>query len=389
MTYRFTSIIILAVGLCSSLNCNGQSECENLTVEAQFLKDEIVQAEIANATHATEIEILRKEADRLGLAIPPAGFYQEISPQSDRYSDLRRRKNDFVCPVSNRINSSLSMYHVVYLRTYKRDSLEHRNQYLKFEIQRLDQALRQDYQPIHQSLGNTAGYVHQTEGLFTQRPIFKGKTYTIAEVDPRALQIEIAPALQNPQVHAFESLSRMYSRPVIFAMNAGMFGSYREPVGLLIKDGRAIGRLNRDTTGYGNFYMQPNGVFYVDNNGRADVVTTQYFFDYSPYRENIRVATQSGPMMITNGRINSTFTPGSHNVHFRNAVGVTRHGKVIFAISKQQVNFYEFAAFLQKQGCVNALYLDGAVSRMYLPAIGETSALYDSNHLGPVLYILE
>ena len=68
---------------------------------------------------------------------------------------------------------------------------------------------------------------------------------------------------------------------------------------------------------------------------------------------------------------------------------MNRSGKVIFAISKQQVNFYEFASFLRELGCVNALYLDGTVSRMYLPAIGETSALYDSNHLGPVFYILE
>jgi uncharacterized protein YigE (DUF2233 family) len=40
---------------------------------------------------------------------------------------------------------------------------------------------------------------------------------------------------------------------------------------------------------------------------------------------------------------------------------------VIFAMSKEQVNFYDFAEFFKAQGCSNALYLDGFVSRLYLP----------------------
>ena len=36
-------------------------------------------------------------------------------------------------------------------------------------------------------------------------------------------------------------------------------------------------------------------------------------------------------------------------------------------MSKVPINFYDFATFFKDQGCSNALYLDGFVSRTYLP----------------------
>jgi len=48
-------------------------------------------------------------------------------------------------------------------------------------------------------------------------------------------------------------------------------------------------------------------------------------------------------------------------------VGILPNNKVIFAISTDFVNFYDFAEYFKNMGCSNALYLDGAVSQMYLP----------------------
>jgi len=48
-------------------------------------------------------------------------------------------------------------------------------------------------------------------------------------------------------------------------------------------------------------------------------------------------------------------------------VGILPDNRVIFAMSKQEVNFYDFAEFFMSMGCKNALYLDGLVSRTYLP----------------------
>ena len=37
-------------------------------------------------------------------------------------------------------------------------------------------------------------------------------------------------------------------------------------------------------------------------------------------------------------------------------------------MSKKTINFYDFASYFKSKGCKNALYLDGFVSRTYLPS---------------------
>jgi uncharacterized protein YigE (DUF2233 family) len=76
-------------------------------------------------------------------------------------------------------------------------------------------------------------------------------------------------------------------------------------------------------------------------------------------------------MMVINGVINDKFVNGSKNLNIRSGVGISNDGNVVFAISNEEVNFYDFAAFFKdKLGCDNVLYLDGAISKMYLPEIG-------------------
>ncbi|MBP6659490.1 MAG: phosphodiester glycosidase family protein, partial [Chitinophagales bacterium] len=58
---------------------------------------------------------------------------------------------------------------------------------------------------------------------------------------------------------------------------------------------------------------------------------------------------------------------GSTKLNIRNGVGILQNGNPIFVMSKQEVSFYDFAKYFKKIGCENALYLDGFVSRTYLP----------------------
>jgi uncharacterized protein YigE (DUF2233 family) len=60
----------------------------------------------------------------------------------------------------------------------------------------------------------------------------------------------------------------------------------------------------------------------------------------------------------------------SKNTHIRNGVGILPSGNILFAMSKERINFYNFASFFKSKGCKNALYLDGFVSRTYLPEKG-------------------
>jgi prepilin-type processing-associated H-X9-DG protein len=152
-------------------------------------------------------------------------------------------------------------------------------------------------------------------------------------------------------------------RRLVFAMNGGMYTVDHGPVGLYIEEGRILHRIDRRVEGKGNFHMQPNGVFGIMENGTAFVKPTAAMQDML----HVRYATQSGPMLIANGIINTNFTPGSKNLHIRNGVGVRADGQVVFAISREPINFHDFATWFQEQGCANALYLDGSVSKAYIP----------------------
>lgn len=75
-------------------------------------------------------------------------------------------------------------------------------------------------------------------------------------------------------------------------------------------------------------------------------------------------------MLLIDGEIHPKFNEGSKNVNVRNGVGVLEDGSVIFAISKEQINLFDFATFFKNKGCKNALYLDDFVSQAYVPSKG-------------------
>jgi uncharacterized protein YigE (DUF2233 family) len=150
-----------------------------------------------------------------------------------------------------------------------------------------------------------------------------------------------------------------------FAMNAGMYTEDQGPLGLLIQEGRKLHALNRDT-GYGNFYLRPNGVFFITRDGKAGICRTQDFSKQKAVRE----ATQSGPMLLIDGKMHPAFKEGSQNVNIRNGVGILPDGRVLMAISTVPINLWDFAAFFRRCGCANALYLDGAISRAWFPEGG-------------------
>lgn len=150
---------------------------------------------------------------------------------------------------------------------------------------------------------------------------------------------------------------------LVFAMNGGMYMEDRSPLGLFIQEGKTVRALNT-RSGYGNFYMHPNGVFYITDKGQGGISTTRAF----RMRKDIRYATQSGPMLLTGGQVHTAFRQGSVNVNVRNGVGIMPDGRMIFAQSRREVNLYDFAMYFKSKGCKDALFLDGFVSRTYLPA---------------------
>lgn len=151
-------------------------------------------------------------------------------------------------------------------------------------------------------------------------------------------------------------------REWIMATNAGIFDPSRRPVGLHIQMGREFTPLST-ADGEGNFYLKPNGVFWIDSSG-AHVAATQA---YKPQR-NVSLATQSGPLLVDKGNIHPAFVPSSTSLRTRSGVGVDKLGHVVFVLSDERVTFYSMATlFRDVLDCPDALYLDGEISAIASP----------------------
>jgi uncharacterized protein YigE (DUF2233 family) len=163
----------------------------------------------------------------------------------------------------------------------------------------------------------------------------------------------------------------------LFTMNAGMYHADLDPVGLYIENGRQFVKAST-TNGPGNFHMKPNGVFFVAN-GKVGILETGQFL-----RRNIRaeLATQSGPMLVINGKLHPRFPSEGVSRKVRNGVGVKDGDTVYFAISEGAVTFTDFAKlFLDRLGTPNALFLDGSVSSLSAPGIDRSGF----RSLGPMI----
>lgn len=155
------------------------------------------------------------------------------------------------------------------------------------------------------------------------------------------------------------------NRELVFATNGGMFNPRHEPNGLFVSEGVTHQPLNL-SSGKGNFYLKPNGVFLIGD-GQARIMPSD---QYPKYNGVVRYATQSGPLLLHEGKIHPSFDPRSTHRFVRNGVGLLKNNQLVFLISRQPVNFYQFAeVFRDYLGCDQALFLDGGISKMYLPAL--------------------
>ncbi len=163
-----------------------------------------------------------------------------------------------------------------------------------------------------------------------------------------------------------------------FAMNAGMYHRDLAPVGLYVEDGVEVAPLVT-RAGPGNFGLLPNGVFCIGMTFR--VIESRTF---KKERPDCRYATQSGPMLVIDGKRHPKLFPDSDSLYVRNGVGVSEDGqRAVFAISDEAVNFHAFARFFRDAlGLKDALYFDGNISRLYAPSLGRHDGGFP---MGPIV----
>jgi len=206
--------------------------------------------------------------------------------------------------------------------------------------------------------------VEQTPSACTSQ-LFEGNRFTVCAL--RGGRAEIKTSGPGGPYRTFAQLQSALgprAERVAFAMNAGMFDDDGNAIGLLVEDGRQLRALNRREGG-GNFHLMPNGVFLVRRDGSAEVVASK---EYAATKD-ILFATQSGPMLVIDGKLHPAFDRDGSSKHFRNGVGIRPDGTPVFVISADPVSFGKFARFYRdKVKADDALFFDGAVSSLWDPA---------------------
>lgn len=170
-----------------------------------------------------------------------------------------------------------------------------------------------------------------------------------------------------------------------FASNAGMYNQDFAPIGYTVINGKQILSLNLNKGG-GNFHLLPNGVFWWNDTGFY-ITESNIMADLLESEVQPEFATQSGPMLVIDGKIHPKFKPDSNSTKIRNGVGVCEDGKIKLVHSDGFVNFYQFAKLFQSTlNCKNALFLDGGIaSALYAPSLKRQ----DTKNMGVMIGLVE
>ena len=212
---------------------------------------------------------------------------------------------------------------------------------------------------------------------------FEQSEYTVCEVDLRRQSIRLFWKKPNGHPHGYPSslppALGYRSGRLLFATNGGMYHRDNSPVGLYVEEGRELVHANT-SAGPGNFHMRPNGVFYVT----GEIAGIQETRSFIKRRPQVDFATQSGPMLVIDGKMHTRFARYGGSRKYRAGVGSRDPNSVVFAVSESEVSFGEFARlFRDKLQSKNALFLDGgSATSFYSPVLGRNSNLLP---LGPII----
>lgn len=168
---------------------------------------------------------------------------------------------------------------------------------------------------------------------------------------------------------------------VAFAMNAGMFDDEGDPIGYYVEDSERLKTLNTQD-GEGNFHLDPNGVFF--GSGETwEIRTTEDFL--ANVSDRPEFGTQSGPMLLIDGKLHPEISTDGESRLVRNGVGIDGQGRAHFVISNAPISFGKLARFYRDELSVSdALYLDGNVSALWNPATGR---LDTGAAIGPLIVV--
>ncbi|HEY0018161.1 MAG TPA: phosphodiester glycosidase family protein [Longimicrobium sp.] len=213
----------------------------------------------------------------------------------------------------------------------------------------------------------------QPEGFEYRTETWHGVRFAIVRADPARTRIQLywrdaAGRGYGSQARLATAL-RAQGETLLAASNAGIFG-FTAPDGLHVERGRVLAPLNL-RQGRGNFYEQPNAVFFVTSAGRAEIVESNAARARIP---EMAEATQSGPALLLDGALAGPAagaTPASMLAGTRVVRnGVCVDGRSVYLVKTDDPLTRAHLAlfFRDRLRCGDGLYLDGSTpSSLHVP----------------------
>jgi uncharacterized protein YigE (DUF2233 family) len=232
--------------------------------------------------------------------------------------------------------------------------------------------------------GCSAQGTHGGDGIEYREMRSRGRLFQVVRVD--LVHAEVRLYWKDDAGRPFGSLRALdrwlqgRGERLLAATNAGIFYRTRMPAGLHVERGAPPLRpLNTSPDpppgeGRGNFFAQPNGVFYIDRSGTAHVDETSAAAGALP---RMLEATQSGPLLLHHGVPHPLRGDSSIS---RNAIAVCSEREVALVFAPRGASIRELALFIRDElHCPDALYLDGSISGLLVPSAGVRS---DGEYVG-------
>jgi uncharacterized protein YigE (DUF2233 family) len=228
-------------------------------------------------------------------------------------------------------------------------------------------------------LANLLGCTSAAHAVDSSEVAFDGQNYRVVHVDLKREKLSLHwrdPQTTQPfgSIEALRQWGENHGQRLLFAANAGIYDKQSSPLGLYVENGKTMVPLNlsHGNPASGNFSLLPNGVFAVYADGHAAVRTSS---DFKADGKPAQWASQSGPMLLIDGKLNEQFVDASDSMKWRSGVCVKGTNDVVFAVSETPVNFHAFGRlFRDELGCRDALYLDGSISQIYVDGSGYAGA---------------
>lgn len=169
------------------------------------------------------------------------------------------------------------------------------------------------------------------------------------QLDPKKVRLDVLVAPNETEGALVDELAKANKANIV--INGGFFTPDHKSIGLIIKDGKEINLIHK-TSWWSIFAITPDG---------PKIYTPKEFVGV----KNVKTALQVGPRLVVDG----TYPKLKAGVAARSAVGITRDGKVIIAITQGVgVPFSDFAHKMGDDpaagglGCPNAMAFDGGGS---------------------------